>query len=497
MTEFEEMMIPKNEDVGLPYSNQFWTNNQPLPSSSAVEVDRYVMFDETNLLEWNDSRYAAQQASTRNSKRRSSPANLQTQQLKLGYIMEDLHITDDENSQDMNIASDLMLNPESAAFDPGFIQRLPINDDFIHPQKFMESWGPMISGVAAPVCEPHIGNSVGPLDPAFSRRHSIAVTGYDWRSHSPELSLNQNTVEPKYIHDMNQIPCVLAPTPNKDAHFQPAVDPNVYQFPLNPMSRQYSQPIPASVSPSSDVISSAGSMTPTPQPVFNQDLTEATPASVNDISSEGYTFPSRKRSIVTEIVDNPIFNLPIDIFQSPTDAPTDALRRKRTKSIDFGVLANPVAFSEAEAYEYPLMTQEDMEKADNDQNARPRRQRLRYPEDCYTPKWVRYSGQAKEGYCDSCQPGKWLQLKNSAYWYHKQFYHGISSVSGRHFMDPIDQRWGDQDAIEGLCHQCRHWISICTSKRKNSVLWYRHAHKCHIYHKPKPSQAKRRPSVQF
>lgn len=61
--------------------------------------------------------------------------------------------------------------------------------------------------------------------------------------------------------------------------------------------------------------------------------------------------------------------------------------------------------------------------------------------------------------------------------YHKQFFHGISSVSGRQFMDPIDQRWGDQDAIEGLCHQCRHWISICTSKRKNSVLWYRHAHK--------------------
>jgi hypothetical protein len=61
--------------------------------------------------------------------------------------------------------------------------------------------------------------------------------------------------------------------------------------------------------------------------------------------------------------------------------------------------------------------------------------------------------------------------------YHKQFFHGISSVSGRQFMEPIDQRWGDQDAIEGLCHQCRNWISICTAKRKNSVLWYRHAHK--------------------
>jgi len=198
--------------------------------------------------------------------------------------------------------------------------------------------------------------------------------------------------------------------------------------------------------------------------------------------------------MVSELVGKPIFDMSMDTFQSLPDAP----HRKRTKSMDFGVLALPdAAFCEAEEYEYPLMTTEDIEKAQNDQNARPRRQRIRYPGDCYTPKWVRYSGQAKEGYCDSCQPGKWLQLKNSAYWYHKQFYHGISSVSGRHFMDPIDQRWGDQDAIEGLCHQCRHWISICTSKRKNSVLWYRHAHKCHVYHKPKASQAKRRPSVQF
>ncbi|KAI9287046.1 hypothetical protein BC943DRAFT_275451 [Umbelopsis sp. AD052] len=123
------------------------------------------------------------------------------------------------------------------------------------------------------------------------------------------------------------------------------------------------------------------------------------------------------------------------------------------------------------------MSQEDIEKAETDETARPRKQRIRYPGDSYTPKWVRYLGQAKEGYCDSCQPGKWLQLKNSAYWYHKQFFHGISSVSGRQFMEPIDQRWGDQDAIEGLCHQCRNWISICTAKRKNSVLWYRHAHK--------------------
>ncbi|ORX63252.1 hypothetical protein BCR32DRAFT_298498 [Anaeromyces robustus] len=40
-------------------------------------------------------------------------------------------------------------------------------------------------------------------------------------------------------------------------------------------------------------------------------------------------------------------------------------------------------------------------------------------------------------FCDQCNPGRWLQLKNSAYWYHKQFFHGISSVSGKPFHPPL------------------------------------------------------------
>ncbi|KAI9268440.1 hypothetical protein EDC94DRAFT_514494 [Helicostylum pulchrum] len=118
--------------------------------------------------------------------------------------------------------------------------------------------------------------------------------------------------------------------------------------------------------------------------------------------------------------------------------------------------------------------------------AMPRRQKLRYEGDNYTPKWVRYTGHLKEGYCDSCNPGKWLQLKNSAYWYHKQFYHGISSVSGKSFMKPLEQRMGKGDMIEGLCHQCHRFVPACNGKKKNNyMLWYRHAHKCHLYDKPK------------
>jgi hypothetical protein len=127
--------------------------------------------------------------------------------------------------------------------------------------------------------------------------------------------------------------------------------------------------------------------------------------------------------------------------------------------------------------DYPAITDADLEAAKKDPNAIPRRQKLRFDEDEYTPKWVRYTGQSKEGYCDTCKPGKWLQLKNSAYWYHKQFYHGISSVSGKPFQRPLEQRAGEHDVIEGLCHQCKQFVPICNSKRKNSVLWFRHAHK--------------------
>lgn len=67
--------------------------------------------------------------------------------------------------------------------------------------------------------------------------------------------------------------------------------------------------------------------------------------------------------------------------------------------------------------------------------------------------------------------------------YHKQFIHGISSVSGKEFVTPLDHRWLDQEVMEGLCHQCHQWVPISNTKRKNTMLWFRHAHKCHVYHK--------------
>ncbi|KAI8137875.1 hypothetical protein BJV82DRAFT_674318 [Fennellomyces sp. T-0311] len=172
----------------------------------------------------------------------------------------------------------------------------------------------------------------------------------------------------------------------------------------------------------------------------------------------------------------------------PVSSPRQQRKRRivtpkdvRSKSVDFKdwlpVPTTEVPPADTVDASFPEISDVDWDTARQNPSAVPRRQKLRYEGDEYTPKWVRYTGQLKEGYCDSCKPGKWLQLKNSAYWYHKQFFHGISSVSGKRFMEPLEQRAGDHDVVEGLCHQCRQFVPICNAKRKTSVLWYRHAHK--------------------
>ncbi|KAI8866929.1 hypothetical protein GQ42DRAFT_127507, partial [Ramicandelaber brevisporus] len=139
---------------------------------------------------------------------------------------------------------------------------------------------------------------------------------------------------------------------------------------------------------------------------------------------------------------------------------------------------NSIALPEKSQPEPSLFTDPDISAED-----RPRRQQLRVPHDLYTPLWVRYNGHLREGFCDLCIPGKWMQLKNSAYWYHKQFVHGISSVSGQFFLNPLEERPAvaqdgtPLDTIEGLCHQCQTWVPVCGQKQRNRVLWYRHAHR--------------------
>lgn len=108
----------------------------------------------------------------------------------------------------------------------------------------------------------------------------------------------------------------------------------------------------------------------------------------------------------------------------------------------------------------------------------PYEQEVRFEGDLYTPRWVRGHGNKREGWCGICKPGRWLVLKNSAYWYDKSFTHGISATTGSPFQEPLDSRRmdGNPDVWEGLCGGCNEWIALVSSKKKGTT-WFRHAYK--------------------
>jgi hypothetical protein len=118
--------------------------------------------------------------------------------------------------------------------------------------------------------------------------------------------------------------------------------------------------------------------------------------------------------------------------------------------------------------------EEDMNPSDPDM--KPTKQEPRFPGDMYTPRWVRGTGNKREGYCGYCKPGRWLVLKNSGYWYDRLFTHGISNDTGRIFQEPLEMRQteGNIDGWEGLCHSCNDWINLVSNKKK-ATSWFRHA----------------------
>lgn len=134
-----------------------------------------------------------------------------------------------------------------------------------------------------------------------------------------------------------------------------------------------------------------------------------------------YTFPPQRYYYPTN------GKLPLPSQQQPSSMehhPPPLLakpKRKKQKANNTNNGASSTVDFEEEMVEtneedYPDMSARDIEAARTDPEARPRKQKLRFVGDQYTPSWVRYNGQLKEGLCDTCKPGKWLQLKNSAYW---------------------------------------------------------------------------------
>lgn len=132
----------------------------------------------------------------------------------------------------------------------------------------------------------------------------------------------------------------------------------------------------------------------------------------------------------------------------------------------------------------------------------PIRQEPAFPGDLYTPRYKRRTANGRwEGWCGHCQPGRWLDLKNSRYWEDKLRNHGICAKTKAKFNEPEKIRWVapdgsalpehgldldngdpylDQKKREGLCGVCKTWISMDgmrTKARSRAVGWWMHAYK--------------------
>lgn len=132
--------------------------------------------------------------------------------------------------------------------------------------------------------------------------------------------------------------------------------------------------------------------------------------------------------------------------------------------------------------------------------------KVRWEGDMYTPQWIRGEREAKEGRCPVCPTEHWFRIKQSAYWYHLNYHHGVSANTGLPYPAPVDFKvqkiTGLSETslrVSGLCASCREWTIIQTrylegaDKYKttgqglealiemdqiNYMAWYRHCQRC-------------------
>ncbi|RKP36110.1 hypothetical protein BJ085DRAFT_14893 [Dimargaris cristalligena] len=118
-------------------------------------------------------------------------------------------------------------------------------------------------------------------------------------------------------------------------------------------------------------------------------------------------------------------------------------------------------------------------------------------DDMYNPRWTSGIGVEKEGVCPLCWINgelRTFRTKVSAYWYHMNFFHGISSATCQPYEPPRAVRQvvlTTRLMMEGYCHQCSQWIPLESIKiitvNVRQIYWWKHAQKCHIFPVSKPS----------
>lgn len=94
----------------------------------------------------------------------------------------------------------------------------------------------------------------------------------------------------------------------------------------------------------------------------------------------------------------------------------------------------------------------------------------------YKPKIIRNEGILREGYCEECN--KWFRLKTSSYWYHMNFYHGISST-GQRYPEPKTVYVAGR--LQSVCSKCGDIVVLGNSKniKLNKYNWFKHWQKRH------------------
>lgn len=153
-----------------------------------------------------------------------------------------------------------------------------------------------------------------------------------------------------------------------------------------------------------------------------------------------------------------------------------AMDGKTTSSAAERQLHPPLALPWPDVFASTRATYKDPPASTGD--AQPQRKAKRSAEDLYTPHWVRNHGTQREGWCGWCCT--WFTLRDSTYWYHMHYSHGISQADGKRLPPPAGFRtFCDSAEWEVKCGKCNKWMPLPPGDRWNTA-YFRHTYKCYF-----------------
>ena len=115
--------------------------------------------------------------------------------------------------------------------------------------------------------------------------------------------------------------------------------------------------------------------------------------------------------------------------------------------------------------------------------------RISSKENDYKPAEYRGTSLKKEGRCPICV-NSWFRIKQSTYWYHMNYDHGIKS-NGEHYDMPVSmKRDSPNENVKALCGRCAEWVVLKSVRKQGGVFvpfdpefkqWFKHQQKCEKY----------------